>query len=255
MSAGVEGYLAVLDYRCFAVVSVCNGCAVAPDRGNGDINVGVVVSADDCDDLICGHAVVISARERIAGACGHGRVLAGADCNVVFAEGSDLLPVSQQVVIHAVPVHVASQAVTRAAVAVKVHADELTSGFIAVEGLDAAGHQLECRALPVHVASREVGIVGGDIGERIVVRIVVDSIGVVLICAADAVLVGYAYAGEAEVDHGIKAVVEVFALAQTVTPVLACHPEILVPVRADGGGVLLAPFFQRGNALGFQLFP
>ena len=59
-----------------------------------------------------------------------------------------------------------------------------------------------------------------------------------------------------EADHGVEAAVGVVgAVALNITPALACHPEVLVPVRAVLGGVVLSPVLEGGHALGLEGFP
>ena len=89
-------------------------------------------------------------------------MLTCSDSNVVLTEGTYLLPVSQQRGVHAVPVHVASERVSRAAVTVKGQSRcEVTSRCVAVVRLDGTGHKLERRALPEHISAAlcEVGVV------------------------------------------------------------------------------------------------
>ena len=47
----------------------------------------------------------------------------------------------------------------------------------------------------------------------------------------------------------------VFALAGAVVPAFAGHPEVFVPVCADGGGIVSSPILESGDALGLELFP
>ena len=95
--------------------------------------------------------------------------------NVVASELADLLPVSEHLGVERVPVHITSQRVTAAAVAVKVHTGyKRTVTFIAVENLNRAGHKLERRALINQVASREVRVVRGDVCKSVKALLLVD---------------------------------------------------------------------------------
>ena len=122
LRTGVEGGAAVLNDRCGAVVLVGDGLAAREGGTEVDCDILVGGCADAAYDRVAYISVVIGTRKGVAGRCvvgGNKTMIARADRNMIVAELTDLLPVSKHVGVDAVPVHVATQRMSAAAVAVE----------------------------------------------------------------------------------------------------------------------------------------
>ena len=122
--------------------------------------------------------------------------------------------------------------------------------FVAVENLNTTGHKQKCRTLIVKVVTAKTCIVRRDVCKGVEIILGVNLVCVLIVSVCEVVLVHtvttvtLAVTGEGEVDHRIEAVLIVIIIRETLTEVLTCHPEILIPVCTCSGRIVCSPVLK-----------